>query len=139
MPNLVAEDDESVSSASPNEGGPSAHEAFKNLKHVTHKRSDCIRANQEMSGIKEHPTLASVARKLSDPAAFTSSRQSNETHSLRKVQKEPDFKEFIKVTEKEIKDHETSDRWEIVHKSEARGRKELKATRAFKRKRNPDR
>ena len=134
MPTLVAEDEESVSSSSPNEGEDSVHEAFQNLEHVTHRRSDHIRDNQKMSG---SPTLASVAHKLSYAADFMSFMQSNKTYALREVQKEPDFKEF-KVMEKEIKDHYTSDRWEIVHKSEARGRKVLKATWAFKRKRNPD-
>ena len=97
-----------------------------------------MRYNHEMSNSKEHPTLVSVAHELSDPAAFTSSTQSNETYSVREVQKELDFKDFVKAMEKEIKDHDASDRWEIVHKSEARGRKVLKDTWAFKRKRNPD-
>ena len=67
-----------------------------------------------------------------------SSIQSNTACSLREVQKEPDFKAFVKAMEKKIKDHETSDRCEIVHKLVVRGRKVFKATWAFKRKRNTD-
>ena len=85
-----------------------------------------------------HPSLASLAHKLLDPIAFMSSVQRNKTYTLKEVQQQPDFKEFVKVMENELKDHESSKRWEIVHKSAAQGRKVLKDVWSFKRNCNPD-
>ena len=37
VPDLITEDDTSVSSMSPNDGGASVHKAFVNLDRVTHQ------------------------------------------------------------------------------------------------------
>ena len=44
---------------------------------------------------------------------------------MREAQKEVPFKDFVKAIEKEIRDYEASSRYEIVHKSTARGKKVL--------------
>ena len=41
--------------------------------------------------------------------AFMSYVQNNETYTLKEVQQQPDFKDFVKVIEKDIKDHESSE------------------------------
>ena len=110
MPDLIAKDDRSVSLLSLNVGGSSANKAFKNLELVMCRTSDRIRANQDVNNCKKNPSLASTSHKLSDHVALLSSVQSNETCALKEVQKEPDFKEFVKSMKNEMKDHETRNR-----------------------------
>ena len=97
MPDLIVEDETSISSMPPNERGASVHKVFVNLDRVAHRRSDRVRSNQQES-TKTHPSLESLAHKLSDHIAFMSSVQSNKTHTLKEVQQQPDFKQFVKAT-----------------------------------------
>ena len=103
-----------------------------------HLTSNRMKDNQEKNRSKLFPSLTSVVRESINPAEFLSSVQSNEKHALIEVQKDPDFKEFVKEMQKEIRDHENSDRWEISHKSISKVKKVLKVIWEFKRKHTPD-
>ena len=80
VPNLISENDKSVNSMPPNEGGASVHKAFTNIEIIAHRRTDRIRENQQESN-KTFPSPAYLDHKLSDHSSFMSSIQNNETMS----------------------------------------------------------
>ena len=101
-----------------------------------YRRSDRL-ANKEKQKAGYFTFVPELDFSLINPMAFIS-KHDNESYTFREMLRQPDASDFVNAMDKEISTHETHERWEIVPRASTGGKKILKSTWAFKRKRDPD-